>query len=133
MNRRLYDQLEKLRERERQLGQTLAGPHRDDPEFFIDGRVLRVFGSQGQQRSFLLAFKAAQVISLEKQLGESPVLLLDDLTSELDERRQKGFFDFLLARKGQVFITTTRPQILGDQGPSETCFFKVDNGSISIN
>lgn len=133
MKERLQAQLANSGDRERLLGQTLAGPHRDDPEFLVNGKELRVFGSQGQQRSFLLAFKAAQVVGLEQLLGEPPVLLLDDLTSELDVHRQRGFFDFLKARKGQVFITTTRPQLLGDYGPSEARFFEVDNGMIRIN
>ena len=133
MKESLLDQLARNGDRERLLGQTLAGPHRDDPEFLINGKELRLFGSQGQQRCFLLAFKAAQVVGLEQQLGEPPVLLLDDLTSELDVHRQRGFFDFLQARKGQVFITTTRPQLLGDYGPSEARFFEVNNGTIRIN
>lgn len=128
----LYTELDQLSGRERQIKQTLAGPHRDDPEFLIDGRALRTFGSQGQQRSFLLAFKATQVISLENKLGEPPVLLLDDLTSELDLRRQQGFFKFLLNRRGQVFITTTRANILGDHGPSGARFYQVVDGSVNI-
>jgi len=130
---KLQAELDKRRERELQLGQTLAGPHRDDPEFLVDNRALRTFGSQGQQRSFLLAFKAAQVISLEALLGEPPVLLLDDLTSELDVERQQGFFDFLLARQGQVFITTTRSEILGGQRLAEARFFEVKQGRIKAN
>jgi DNA replication and repair protein RecF len=129
----LYRELDNRRQSEWRLGQTLAGPHRDDPDFLIEERALRTFGSQGQQRSFLLAFKAAQVISLEELLGEPPVLLLDDLTSELDVQRQKGFFDFLLARKGQVFITTTRPEILKGQHLNEARFFEVTQGKIKAN
>jgi len=132
LEKQLHHELERQSGRERQYKQTLAGPHRDNPEFLIDGRPLRTFGSQGQQRSFLLAFKSTQVISLEQQLGESPVLLLDDLTSELDWRRQQGFFKFLLTRRGQVFITTTRPNILGDHGPVEARFYQVFDGSVNI-
>ena len=128
----LQRELGQQADRERYLRQTLAGPQRDDPEFLIDGRALRTFGSQGQQRSFLLAFKATQVISLEEQLGEPPVLLLDDLTSELDVRRQEGFFKFLLNRRGQVFITTTRSNILGDHGPPAARFYQVVDGSVNI-
>ena len=126
----LYEKLARLAAREKQLRQTLAGPHRDDPVFMVAGKDLKVFGSQGQQRSFLLAFKAAQVTSLEEQLGEPPVLLLDDLSSELDQQRERGFFNFLLTRRGQVFLTTTRPQILGDRQPSDVRSFEVSQGSI---
>ncbi len=133
MVEQLYEQLKKLSVREKQLRQTLAGPQRDDPQFLIADRDLKTFGSQGQQRSFLLAFKAAQVIGLEKQLGEPPVLLLDDLTSELDQRREQGFFNFLLNRRGQVFLTTTRPQILGNREPSEVKYFEVNRGAITTD
>lgn len=125
-------ELERTLERERRIGQTLAGPHRDDPEFLVDGRPLRLFGSQGQQRTFLLAFKAAQVMDLEEQLGEPPLLLLDDMTSELDRRRQGFFFRFLLERKGQVFLTTTDLATLRGEGIRQGRAFRVENGDIRI-
>jgi len=78
----LRTDLERLLPRERLLQQTLAGPHRDDPEPLVSGQPLKLFGSQGQHRSFLLAFKTAQLIDLEARLGEPPPLLLDDLASE---------------------------------------------------
>lgn len=123
--------LERHNSRERLLGQTLAGPHRDDPQFVMNGRPLRQFGSQGQQRSFVLAFKASQIMDLEARTGESPVLLLDDLTSELDRRRQGYFFRFLLERQGQVFITTTDMQPLIDEGLRDARFFKVERGTFA--
>jgi len=75
--------VDRLHARERLLAQTLVGPHRDDPEPLIDGRAAQTVGSQGQHRSFLLAFKAAQLIDLEARLGEPPLLLLDDLAMSL--------------------------------------------------
>lgn len=122
--------LERRRERERALGQTLAGPHRDDPIFLVDGRSVRQFGSQGQQRSYMLAFKTAQIMDLEKETGDPPVLLLDDMTSELDRKRQGFFFRFLLERRGQVFITTTDIQPLLNEGILHARFFKVMEGNI---
>lgn len=94
-------------ERERRYQQTLCGPHRDDPLFLLEGKSLKNYGSQGQHRSFMLAFKCAQVMDLEQQTGETPVLLLDDLGSELDPSRRQAFFNFVLQRQGQVFLTTT--------------------------
>lgn len=125
----LSQELGRLRERERGLGQTLAGPHRDDPIFQVEGRPVRLYGSQGQQRSFMLAFKTAQIMDLETQLGEPPVLLLDDMTSELDRRRQGYFFHFLLERRGQVFLTTTDVQALRNEGIRQARFFRVLAGS----
>jgi DNA replication and repair protein RecF len=122
-------ELERERERERRLGQTLAGPHRDNPEFMVDGRSARLYASQGQQRSLVLAFKTAQIMDLENRTGEPPVLLLDDMTSELDRQRQEFFFRFLLSRKGQVFITTTEKEPLLQAGLDNGRFFRVSNGS----
>ncbi len=123
--------LERLAPREKKLGITLAGPHRDDMDFQVDGRSLRSFGSQGQQRSFLLAFKAAQVMDLENQFKEPPVLLLDDLASELDSKRQEGFFNFLLKRRGQVFMTSAQQSQLADNVQATASFFKVDQGLVT--
>jgi DNA replication and repair protein RecF len=120
----------KLIEREFALGQTLAGPHRDDIRFLVNGRSLRLYGSQGQQRSFILAFKAAQIMDLEQIIGESPVLLLDDMTSELDRRRQEFFFHFLRHRRGQVFITTTDIRPLVEGGFGDARFFRVAEGDL---
>jgi DNA replication and repair protein RecF len=122
-------ELERERERERRLGQTLAGPHRDNPEFVVDGRSARLYASQGQQRSLVLAFKTAQIMDLEARTGEPPVLLLDDMTSELDRQRQEFFFRFLLSRKGQVFITTTEKEPLLQAGLDNGRFFRVSNGA----
>ena len=126
----LRSELERLLPRERQLQQTLAGPHRDDPEPQVDGQPLKLFGSQGQHRSFLLAFKAAQLLDLEARLGEPPLLLLDDLASELDAQRQASFFAFLRRRRGQVLITTTHPATLGEAVCPQARYFHVEQGRI---
>jgi len=123
--------LHRLAPREKKLGLTLAGPHRDDLDFLVDGRSLRCFGSQGQQRSYLLAFKAAQVMDLEEQFREPPVLLLDDLASELDNSRQAGFFNFLLNQRGQVFLTSAQTPQLTDPVLKTASFFKVDQGLVT--
>lgn len=122
--------LDRLAAREKKLGMTLAGPHRDDLDFQVNGRSLRSFGSQGQQRSFLLAFKAAQVMDLEEQFREPPVLLLDDLASELDSSRQAGFFNFLLNRRGQVFLTSAQEPLPASPVLKKGSFFKVDQGKV---
>jgi DNA replication and repair protein RecF len=126
----LRGEIERLHTRERQLAQTLAGPHRDDPDPLVDGRPLKLFGSQGQHRSFLLAFKAAQLSDLEARLGEPPLLLLDDLASELDAQRQASFFAFLRRRRGQVLITTTHPATLGEAVCPQARYFHVTDGKI---
>ena len=125
----LEEALQRLAPREKKLGLTLAGPHRDDLDFLVGERSLRSFGSQGQQRSFLLAFKAAQV--MEKEMRDPPVLLLDDLASELDLRRQEGFFNFLLQRNGQIFLTSAQQTLLTDAVRQKASYYKVDQGTVS--
>lgn len=126
----LAKEIEKSSPREKKLGQTLVGPHRDDPVFLLDGKPMRIFASQGQQRSFILAFKCAQVIDLETCTGESPVLLLDDLTSELDPSRRESFFNFLFERSGQVFLTTTDISPLPNNIQQESKKFRLCKGTV---
>jgi DNA replication and repair protein RecF len=126
----LRSELASVQGREMAQGQTLAGPHLDDIEFNLNGRNIKNYGSQGQQRSCMLAFKTAQVDDLEKCTGETPILLLDDLNSELDRARQDFYFNFLKKRAGQAFITTTDPQPFVTQPLENATFFKVVNGRI---
>ena len=106
--------LEASRAEDLRRGQTCVGPHRDDVEFLIEGRPARAFGSQGQQRSVALALKMAEVEVSGEILGSRPVLLLDDVMSELDESRREAVVQFV--RGGiQTVITTTN---LGYFSPS---------------
>ncbi len=85
---------------------TLVGPHRDDLRLTIDGKALDAFGSQGQQRTAVLALKVAEYETMRARAGDAPILLLDDVLSELDAERAGGF----LAAVGsfeQAFLTTT--------------------------
>ena len=86
---------------------TVAGPHRDDLQIQIDALSARAFGSQGQQRSAALALKLSEANIIKEVTGEEPVILLDDVMSELDETRQ----DYILNHLGkrQVFITCCDP------------------------
>jgi DNA replication and repair protein RecF len=85
---------------------TLVGPHRDDLRLAIDGRPLAAFGSQGQQRTAVLALKVAEYDVMRARTGDAPILLLDDVLSELDAARAAGF---LTAVGGfeQAFLTAT--------------------------
>ena len=99
------DRMESMREEELRRGMTLSGPHRDDVRFTLDGRDARSFGSQGQQRSIVLAWKMAEVAIAREVVGEQPLLLLDDVMSELDERRRAAITEFVGGRI-QTVITT---------------------------
>jgi DNA replication and repair protein RecF len=101
-----HAQLARRRERELAAGSTLYGPHRDDLRFFANGRDLRLYGSRGQQRTAALALKLAEVQVMTATSDAAPVLLLDDVMSELDARRRSTLLA-ALADARQVILTTT--------------------------
>ncbi len=112
------DRMERTRVEELRRGMTLSGPHRDDVTFILGGRDVRSFGSQGQQRSVVLAWKMAEVAIAAEVVGEQPLLLLDDVMSELDERRRVALTEFVGGRI-QTVVTTANLQyfpsdLLGD-------------------
>ncbi|HHV72172.1 MAG TPA: DNA replication/repair protein RecF [Clostridia bacterium] len=92
---------------------SFVGPHRDDFIFLIDGMDLKTFGSQGQQRTAVLSLKIAQLELMKELTEEYPLLLMDDVFSELDETRRKNLL-LHLKEKVQTFITTSQPIQLGD-------------------
>lgn len=98
-------------------GHTALGPHRDDFGATLDGRPIRSWGSQGQHRTLALALKISEIKLLSAQLGYDPVLLLDDVSSELDPERNRRLFEFLSSLDGQVFITTTDPSYVRIEKP----------------
>lgn len=91
-------------------GHTTVGPHRHDLAFTLAGQPADKIASQGQLRALILAWKIAELDLLTGHLGEPPLLLLDDVSSELDAERTRYLFDFLAAREHQCFITTTVPE-----------------------
>ena len=103
---RFHASLEVVRDDEFRRGMTLVGPHRDEVLFTIDGRAARDFGSQGQQRSLVLAWKIAEVKVTRDILGYYPLLLLDDVMSELDVARREAIMAFIEGEI-QTVITTT--------------------------
>jgi len=98
--------LESARSAELARGTTLHGPHRDDIAFTLDGRDARTYASQGQQRSIALAWKLAEVSVIAEIAGQPPVLLLDDVMSELDASRRHALTS-LVGASAQSFVTTT--------------------------
>ena len=98
--------LEEKRTLERIRRVSLVGPHRDDVSFSLGGTSLAAYGSQGQQRTAVLALKVAEYGELEARSAEAPLLLLDDVLSELDPERQRAFLE-AVGSFGQAFVTTT--------------------------
>jgi DNA replication and repair protein RecF len=88
---------------------TQVGPHRDDVVFELDGRDAGTYASQGQLRAIMLAWKTAELTALGHAHGDAPILLLDDVSSELDPQRNEFLFEHLARLAGQCFITTTHP------------------------
>jgi DNA replication and repair protein RecF len=115
---------------ERRAGATVIGPHRDDVDFLLDGKVLKHHASQGQSRSFVLALKMAEIEYIQRRHGAPPVLLLDDMTSELDRERNRNLMLFLEKKEMQVFITTTSLDniLIADREQHKT--FLVDGGKV---
>lgn len=91
-------------------GYTSKGIHRDDFSVFINGKEVQVYGSQGQQRTVILSLKLAELYVVREEIGEDPILLLDDFMSELDEKRRKNFLENITDT--QVLITATHKIIL---------------------
>jgi len=112
------------------LGYTRVGPHADDLLCTIDDRPVRTFASQGQHRAFVLALKLAELEITRQAIGIYPIFLLDDVSSELDERRNAHLMATLMDSGGQVFITTTDRRWIrvGDEGLQ---VYRVHEGEIS--
>ena len=123
---------QRLRERRRQeieRGVTLVGPHRDDLRFFVGGMDLTIYGSRGQQRTCALSLKLAQVGLIRTEAGEEPILLLDDVMSELDPARRK----YLLAsieRQEQVIITATELAPFPPDFLKKAALFRIVEGKV---
>lgn len=114
------------REREIFLASSAVGPHRDDIDFFINDCSAKIYGSQGQQRTFVISLKLAQKDLFFEETGEQPVLLLDDITGELDFSRRS----YLFSKTGgsQVFITCTDTDRIPKS--DDISFFKIQNGNV---
>ena len=127
----IIEKLESLKERELFRGATLVGPHRDDLSFFVNDYNVQTYGSQGQQRTTALSLKLAEIELIEEKVGEPPVLLLDDVLSELDDERQTHLLNTM---KGQVqtFVTTTTVSGIDHETINRAKIFHVDQGHVTV-
>ena len=116
--------LERRRAEDLRLCTTTLGPHRDELGLLLQGKELRAYGSQGQQRTAALALKLSQLQLLKEETGSWPVLMLDDVMSELDENRQRYLMERTLPV--QTFVTATA----ADPGWPQGKAFFVENGSV---
>ena len=127
--------LQKNMEKDRLLERTTSGIHKDDLLFSIHGMSMKKFGSQGQQKSFLIALKLAQYSFLTQQNGFKPILLLDDIFDKLDDQRVTKLMQMISNQDfGQVFITDTNVSRVNDifkRIHVEIKLFKVDGGEVN--
>ena len=121
--------LARVREAERRRGFTMAGPHYDDVQIFLEAAELRRYGSQGRKRLAALVLKLAQALTILERRGEKPVVILDDIFSELDRQTAQRVREHL-TDSYQSFITTPRPEELGEL-PAAAARFVVESGTFS--
>lgn len=115
---RFRQQLAARRANDRRRHAATFGPHKDDLELFIDGRPARKHASQGQHRILTLALKLAELAAIREARAAHPILLLDDVSSELDPTRIGAVYEFLSSSPSQVFVTSTRPELFQTPGAS---------------
>lgn len=111
-------------------GSTLVGPHRDDVEMTINQAPARTYGSQGQQRTLVLALKLAELELIEQVLGDPPLLLLDDVLAELDPHRQDQLLDAIQDRV-QTLVTTTHLGSFDARWLASAQIYEVSRGHLS--
>ena len=115
---------------EQYQGKTVVGTHRDEIEFTIDRTPARYYGSQGQQRTLVLALKLAELKLIEEVIGEPPLLLLDDVLAELDPNRQKQLLE-VIGDRFQTIITTTHIDTFNSDWIEDSQILAVEAGQIS--
>lgn len=125
----LRQQYERLEAKEIMQATTLLGPHRDDLAFLVNDKNVAAFGSQGQQRTTALALKLAEIDLMKQQTDEYPVLLLDDVLSELDDYRQTHLLT-AIQDKVQTFLTTTSLSGVQEELLNAPKVFQIANGRV---
>lgn len=124
--------LSQVKDQEMKRGITLIGPHRDELQFFINDKEVQMYGSQGQQRTTALSLKLAEIELIHEEVGEYPILLLDDVLSELDRFRQTQLIETFQS-KVQTFITTTGIESLNIAKLDHAKLFNVLDGKLEID
>ncbi|MDN7228563.1 DNA replication/repair protein RecF [Planococcus liqunii] len=125
----LEQKLAEVRKREIERGLTLVGPHRDELQFLVNGYDVQTYGSQGQQRTTALSLKLAEIELIKQEVGEAPVLLLDDVLSELDDYRQSHLLNTIHGSV-QTFVTTTNVDGIQHETIQNARLFEVSQGMV---
>ena len=111
------------------IGSSIIGPHKDDIEFYLGDLNLKFYGSQGQQRIAILSIKLAEVEILEKYTNDTPILLLDDVFSELDDEKKNRLLKYI-NQDIQAIITTTDLKNIDDDIKKNSKLFEIEDGKI---
>ncbi len=127
VEKRFGDSIAAAMEQDIQRGRTTLGPHRDDWKFWVNGRDLKFFGSRGQQRSAMLALKLAELHWITEQTGEAPIILLDEVMSELDTRRRALLLQ-TVRTVPQALMTSTDLAMFEPDFLPETVTITIQNG-----
>ncbi len=127
---RINQKLNETQRKDIYYGSTTSGPHRDDIIFFKNNQPLKTFGSQGENKTFLISLKFAEAQLIEKELKERPLLLLDDIFSELDESRIENVIKSIIDENCQTFITSTTAENFKKSNLADLDFFKLNNGTV---
>ena len=127
----LVTEMDKVKKEELLRGITLCGPHRDDLLFILNGINLKSYGSQGQHRTAVLAIKLAELEFFKGESGEYPLLLLDDVLSELDQERREYLIKIIQDKLIQCFITTTEDVQFLWKNKNNIAGFYVEKGSVN--
>ncbi|MCI5775976.1 MAG: DNA replication/repair protein RecF [Aerococcus sp.] len=120
---------QRVKQRELRQGITLVGPHREDMTFYINNQALKQYGSQGQQRTAVLSLKLAEIMYIHQKLGDYPILLLDDVLSELDDLRQTHLLK-TIGQDIQTFLTTTSLSGIQQEKIHQPALYEITGGHV---
>ncbi|MBO1004176.1 DNA replication/repair protein RecF [Pseudogracilibacillus auburnensis] len=130
LENKYYAAFSEVEANEIRRGSTLVGPHRDDLIFYINHKDVKLYGSQGQQRTTALSLKLAEIDLIYEQIKEYPILLLDDVLSELDDFRQSHLLSTIQG-KVQTFVSTTTVDGINHDTLKQASIYSVQKGTIT--
>ena len=128
---KFFLKLKRIKKREIERKISLIGPHRDDFQIIVDGVNQRIFGSQGEQRTVAIALKLAETALIEEREKEPPIVLLDDITSDLDPIREKFLLD-TVQKIGQIFVTTQNISKFDQDFIKKGLIFHIKSGKVVL-
>ena len=129
VKQKMLDKFKEKKDIEIKLASTIYGPHRDDLEFYLNNVNLKFYGSQGQQRIAVLALKLSEIEIFKKYKESTPILLLDDIFSEIDRGKRDNLLKYI-NKDIQTIITTTEVDIIDDKFIKNAKLFQIDDGKI---